>query len=208
MGTVNATAWSNVAWSLNDVLAVWGFSEATPFSLSLPCALGILVVTTCIPYFMVGAVCHWMDTADEGKRFRKHKIQQNAPPLTPEQRREAWAVAAFNMIVLNSVVGSVIAYPMWLAREPPATPNWLEFPVHLAAYVVLTDLWFYATHRCMHTKAFYSRFHKLHHRFKAPEAICGAQQHLVEAAASGIVAPRGQHLRRSTQVLLARVAVY
>lgn len=158
-----------------DVLALWGFSSATPFVLSLPCSLGVLFVTTCIPYFAVAAVCHWLDTAEAGKRFRRYKIQQLAPPLTADERREAWKVAAFNMIVLNSVAGSAIAYPMWLARGPPAIPNWLEFPVHLAAYLVLTDLWFYATHRLMHTKHLYARFHKQHHRFKAPEAICGAQ---------------------------------
>ena len=161
--------------ALDNILAVWGFSEATPFILSLPCSLGVLCVTTCVPYFAVAAVCHWADTAGAGKRFRQYKIQQGAPPLTSEERREAWAVATFNMIVLNAIAGSAIAYPLWLAREPPATPNWLQLPVHLVAYLVLTDLWFYATHRCMHTKALYGRFHKRHHRFKAPEAICGAQ---------------------------------
>ena len=71
----------------------------------------------------------------------------------PAMRYCCCVVALFNMLVLNSVVGSAVAYPMWLSREPPATPNWLEFPLHAAAFVVLTDVWFYVTHRCMHTKA-------------------------------------------------------
>ena len=148
---------SAAAWSLtkpwmtkDDMLALYGFSDATPFVLSLPCSLGVLFATTCMPYFAVAALCHWMDTANDGKRFRQYKIQQNASPLTADQRREAWVVALFNMLVLNSLVGSAVAYPMWLSREPPATPNWLEFPLHAAAFVVLTDVWFYATHRCMH----------------------------------------------------------
>jgi sterol desaturase/sphingolipid hydroxylase (fatty acid hydroxylase superfamily) len=163
----NATgAWTAGAWTLDDALALWGFSDATPLVLSLPYSLCILCATTVIPYFAVAAVCHWMDTAGDGKRFRQHKIQQDAPPLTAEERREAWAVAAFNMIVLNSVVGSIFAYPIWLARDPRATPNWLELPLHLAVYLVLTDLWFYAFHRWMHTRALYGRYHKQHHRFK------------------------------------------
>ena len=61
-----------------------------------------------------------------------------------------------------------------MSRGPPAVFSpWAELPALLLVYPLVTDLWFFCAHRLMHHRLLYARFHKMHHRFKAPEAICG-----------------------------------
>lgn len=162
------------------VMATWGLADDIPFKTSMPCCALVLWASTCIPYFGISLLAGWMDTADGGKRFRSRKIQQDAPPLTSQERSEAWRGALFNLVIVDIVFGMVCCYPCWKARDPPAETDWWQFPLHMLVYAVTTDLWFFVFHRLMHTPAFYKHFHKQHHRFKAPEAICGVYCHPVE----------------------------
>ncbi|KAL7531670.1 hypothetical protein ACHAWF_003867 [Thalassiosira exigua] len=47
-------------------------------------------------------------------------------------------------------------------------------------HVIVVDLWFYWTHRLLHTKPFYKRIHKMHHWFKAPVVMAGLYVHPLE----------------------------
>jgi sterol desaturase/sphingolipid hydroxylase (fatty acid hydroxylase superfamily) len=100
-----------------------------------------------------------------------------------------------NMLVWNAVFGMGIAYPLWRWRAVARGSETLRWGQlwHLLPYLLLTDVWFYCAHRLMHTKPFYRRFHKMHHRFTAPEAICGVYCHPLEMmvvnAASLMVGP-------------------
>ena len=140
-------------------------------------------------------VCDWADhDADGGKRYRHYKLQQTASPLTFEERWDCWKCALINLFVWNAVFGMGLAYPIWLARAPPAEWVWsTELPQLFFAFPVLTDLWFYGAHRIMHLPYFYRRIHKMHHKFHAPEAIAGVYCHPIEMivvnAASMMVGP-------------------
>ena len=54
------------------------------------------------------------------------------------------------------------------------------------------------THRLMHTPALYGRFHKMHHRFHAPEAICGVYAHMpnMRMAACAVCIPACGYVSR------------
>lgn len=99
------------------------------------------------------------------------------------------------MVFWNAAFGIGVAYPMWRARAMSVGSDdfcWTQI-WHLLVYVLLTDIWFFAAHRLMHTKMLYRRIHKIHHKFTAPEAICGVYCHPVEMvvvnAASMMVGP-------------------
>ena len=102
------------------------------------------------------------------------------------------------------------------ARGAAGSPTWDTTQLlHLAAYPIIADLWFFCAHRAMHTHVappalgfvsisaraharekaagrlphgraapcsplLYQRFHRMHHRFRSPEAICGTYCHPVE----------------------------
>jgi sterol desaturase/sphingolipid hydroxylase (fatty acid hydroxylase superfamily) len=61
-----------------------------------------------------------------------------------------------------------LAYPLWLARGPPAAFVLRDEFLHIAVvYPIATDCWFFVFHKLMHYPTLYKRVHKMHHRFKA-----------------------------------------
>ena len=43
----------------------------------------------------------------------------------------------------------------------------MHFVIFIASMILVEDLWFYLTHRLLHTKMFYERIHKFHHQVSA-----------------------------------------
>ena len=43
-------------------------------------------------------------------------------------------------------------------------PPPLHFVLFIASMILVEDLWFYLTHRLLHTKMFYEKIHKFHHQ--------------------------------------------
>lgn len=43
-------------------------------------------------------------------------------------------------------------------------PPPMHFLFYIACMILVEDLWFYVTHRILHTKMFYERIHKFHHQ--------------------------------------------
>ena len=103
----------------------YGIGEADrPFVLSLPfCTLWLLLVTA-IPYLGTCAYYSWFDHRPE--RYRRCKIQPNAPALTPAERGEAWRVSMMNVLFWDVVFGIGIACvpaTLWLACVLPPPPS-------------------------------------------------------------------------------------
>jgi sterol desaturase/sphingolipid hydroxylase (fatty acid hydroxylase superfamily) len=68
---------------------------------------------------------------------------------------------------------------MLFTTFPPYT--WF-FPLRVAAVYIMTEIWFYFSHRLMHHPRFY-KFHKDHHVYKEPPPhatfYCSTTEHLV-----------------------------
>lgn len=58
---------------------------------------------------------------------------------------------------------------------------WKE-ALKFVGFSVLTEIWFYISHRILHTRLFYKHIHKLHHHFVTPFAITGIYAHPFEFA--------------------------
>lgn len=151
----------------------YGLGETdTPFVLSLPFCTCWLLLVTAVPFLATSTFFSFLD--HRPGRYRRFKIQPDAPALTAAERRDAWHTSTVNVLFWDVVFGMGLAYPVWMARGPPAIFQlWMELPALLFVYPLVTDAWFFFAHRLMHHRLLYARFHKMHHRFKHPEAICG-----------------------------------
>lgn len=97
-------------------------------------------------------------------------------------------VREFSAAIRTVLVYTVLAVPMvWAFRH-----GWLKsyqgsvgplgFVAYLAALVLAHDTWFYWTHRAMHTRLLYKRFHRFHHRTVTPTAWTAYAFAIPEAA--------------------------
>jgi Delta7-sterol 5-desaturase len=94
----------------------------------------------------------------------------------------------FGASIRTVAVYTVLAVPMvWAFRHgylreyhDALTP--LSYLGYLAAILLAHDTWFYWTHRAMHSRALFKRFHRFHHRTVTPTAWTAYSFAMPEAA--------------------------
>lgn len=96
-------------------------------------------------------------------------------------------IKSFKMIAFNQFfcLPIMIALPVYFERDPYVTsleefPGTLEIIVHLLFFMIMEDAAFYWSHRLLHHKAFYARFHKIHHEYHSPVGITVYYAHPIE----------------------------
>jgi sterol desaturase/sphingolipid hydroxylase (fatty acid hydroxylase superfamily) len=92
--------------------------------------------------------------------------------------------------VVNMGGFSLLAAPIFLLRplihgqdnlaRDGDTFNWYRVVPDLVACGLCVDMWFYWSHRALHWKPLYKHVHKMHHRFKAPNAVAAVYAHPIE----------------------------
>jgi sterol desaturase/sphingolipid hydroxylase (fatty acid hydroxylase superfamily) len=113
---------------------------------------------------------------------RAQPWRPNGGRLTNAEWFAAARVAAANALVAHLPV-NVLAF--WYYRHVSGHGTSLA-PATVAAELcfcaAFVEVWFYATHRALHTPWLYARVHKIHHRFAYPSAVCGLYAHWLEFA--------------------------
>ncbi|MBV8618908.1 MAG: sterol desaturase family protein, partial [Curvibacter sp.] len=71
----------------------------------------------------------------------------------------------------------------------PDRYGWAWFWLSLPVLLVLHDAYFYWTHRLLHTRWLFRRFHGLHHRSRQPSPWAAYAFHPVEALVNGLFTP-------------------
>lgn len=66
--------------------------------------------------------------------------------------------------------------------------GWTYWWISLAAMLLLNDVYFYWTHRLLHHKALFSRFHTVHHRSRVTTPLTSQSFHGVETALHTLIA--------------------
>ena len=60
-------------------------------------------------------------------------------------------------------------------------PQWTTMIWQIVLFIVVADTWSYWTHRLLHIRWFYVRFHKAHHEYKQPTGIASVLTHPIES---------------------------
>lgn len=128
------------------------------------------------------------------------KIQPNRPNVWAgeSKRKDAandWNFAHLKKVTLNLLFNQfvvinlfgVFGYVTNYARVEPTLPSHLEVLFHLLIFVYIDELLYYYGHRLLHSRRFYSKFHKQHHEFRAPVGLAAIYCHPIEMFFANLV---------------------
>ena len=154
---------------------------------TVPLAL-VFVMTTVgflLLYFGLGATTHLLVTrvlpaCSVGRRISDR-------PLAPgqighEMRQSLWSIFMFGGFGVLTAVGARVG---WWSVVPWRSPGGVALEVGFL--LLWNDVHFYAVHRLLHTKWFFGRYHREHHRAIRPTSFSTYAMHPVESFLLGTV---------------------
>ncbi|KAL2004559.1 hypothetical protein VTN00DRAFT_3444 [Thermoascus crustaceus] len=115
----------------------------------------------------------------------RHKIQ---PAPRQPTRKDIWRcvlVVSGNQVLTTGLHALQLFLAAKVGREgsyrvEAALPSREEFVRDFILCLLLREAMFYYSHRLLHRPIFYSKIHKLHHRFTAPIALAAQYAHPIE----------------------------
>ncbi|KAL2817270.1 fatty acid hydroxylase superfamily-domain-containing protein [Aspergillus cavernicola] len=111
-----------------------------------------------------------------------HKIQ---PAPKQPTKQDIWE--CFKVVTKNQLISSALHLSHILLKQGQPSyridttlPSLSELIRDFTLCLLLREILFYYSHRLLHKPYFYTRIHKLHHRFTAPIALAAQYAHPIE----------------------------
>lgn len=122
--------------------------------------------------------------------FLRFKTQGERSTFTIQEWGEAFSVSMINLLGTSwffLIPASWLRHALHdtdaLSKHTLLITDPFHWPTEIIKFVTcffIVDVWFYVTHRALHSKILYARIHKIHHRFKAPTAVAAMYAHPLE----------------------------
>jgi Delta7-sterol 5-desaturase len=141
-------------------------------------------------YYGVSALVFWAVLHRLLKHRWRHRLIGDWPSSADIRREMAYSLSSLLVFASLGLVmvaglfnGSIVIY-----RQPDAH-GWAWLALSLPALVMGQDLYFYATHRLLHTRWLFRHVHGVHHRSRQPSPWAAYAFHPVEALINGAFTP-------------------
>jgi len=124
------------------------------------------------------------------RRRLAHRVIAGWPQAADLRREIAYSFSSLLVFASLSalIVGLVVTGRITIYLRPDQH-GWAWLVLSLPALLLWHDLYFYATHRLLHTPWLFRRVHGVHHRSRNPSPFAAYAFHPVEALINGLVTP-------------------
>ncbi|XP_063969345.1 uncharacterized protein LOC129281160 isoform X1 [Lytechinus pictus] len=134
-------------------------------------------------FYGVGGYLKWYYYIQRRERAADWKCQPDRFLKPEEDRLEFW-LGSLNMVIGSFISGTLVTYIMNGGETKLYYGindyGWGYFIASIPLTYLYNEAAMYYPHRLLHFPLFYRRFHKLHHRFKAPTPWSTAAMHPCE----------------------------
>ncbi len=140
--------------------------------------------------YLFAAALMWLLLHVLLKRRLAHRLI-DAWPTGRDMRRE-FLYSLSSLFIFGAMGMGVFALVVSGHAEiyrDPARHGWLWLVLSLPAMILWHDLYFYWTHRLLHTPWLFRRVHGVHHRSRNPSPWAAYAFHPIEAVINGLVTP-------------------
>ncbi len=141
-------------------------------------------------HYLLVALVVWLVLHRLLKSRLKHRLIAAWPTSQDIRREMAYSLlsmlvfAGLSMVLVAGLFnGHVVIY------SQPDAYGWVWLVLSFPALLIWQDVYFYATHRLLHTPWLFKRIHSVHHRSRHPSPWAAYSFHPIEALINGLVMP-------------------
>ena len=132
--------------------------------------------------YLLGALLLWALLHGVLRQRLAHRLIAGWPSGRDIRREIIYSISSMGVFAgAGLVITAMVVSGRMVVYKDPAKYGWAWLLLSLPVLVIWHDLYFYVTHRWLHSRVMFRRFHGVHHRSRNPSPWAAYAFHPVEA---------------------------